>query len=62
MSTPQTDDAFDLSNPWYAQTTGVCALSNYTGWMDVFYCINPGYWAFLGLALALGFSVIGAAW
>jgi len=40
----------------------VCLDGNYTGWMDLFYCIEPHSWAFLGLAFSLGFSIIGASW
>ena len=39
-----------------------CNYGYYSGWMDIFYCINPNFWAFMGLALGLGFSIIGAAW
>ncbi len=31
-------------------------------WSDVFYGISPYTWANLGIAFALGFSIIGAAW
>lgn len=40
----------------------VCINETYTGWMDMFYCITPYSWCWLGLALALGLSIIGAAW
>ena len=33
-----------------------------TGWKDMFYCISPYSWAYMGIALALGMSIIGAAW
>ena len=33
-----------------------------TGWKDMFYCISPYSWAYMGVALALGLSIIGAAW
>ena len=62
MTTPQTDISYDFNNPWYAQTVGVCVLGNYAGWKDIFYCIHPGFWAFIGLTMALGLSVIGAGW
>ena len=39
---------------WGAQYDG--------GWYDILMNINPYLWAYLGLALSLGFSVIGAAW
>ena len=43
----------------YPQT---CYKGEYAGWMDVIYCLNPYIWAFVGLALALGLSIVGAAW
>jgi hypothetical protein len=42
--------------------TTVCAAGNYQGWKDMFYCISPYSWAYMGVALALGLSIIGAAW
>jgi F0F1-type ATP synthase membrane subunit c/vacuolar-type H+-ATPase subunit K len=38
------------------------AVPNYEGWKDVFYCMDPSSWAYMGVALALGLSIIGAAW
>jgi F0F1-type ATP synthase membrane subunit c/vacuolar-type H+-ATPase subunit K len=40
----------------------VCDTQLYTGWKDMFYCTNPASWAYMGVALALGLSIIGAAW
>ncbi len=34
----------------------------YTNWADVFYSISPYTWGYLGVAFALGLSIIGAAW
>ena len=34
----------------------------YTEWGQVFYNISPYSWAYVGIAIALGASVIGAAW
>ena len=31
-------------------------------WSDVFYSINPYTWANVGVAFALGLSILGAAW
>ena len=39
-----------------------CNFDYYQSWGDIFYCIDPNYWAFLGLAGALGLSIAGAAW
>lgn len=40
----------------------VCNTHDYAGWKDMFYCIDPMSWAYLGVALSLGLSIIGAAW
>ena len=34
----------------------------YTDWNDVLYDINPHAFAFVGAGLAIGLSVLGAAW
>merc|ERR1719267_42348 len=34
----------------------------YTSWNDVLYDINPFAFAFVGAGLAIGLSVLGAAW
>ena len=39
-----------------------CNFGFYRGWGDLFYCINPNFWAFLGLSIVLGASIAGAAW
>ena len=59
---PQTDIPFDFGNPFYNGTVGVCVNGTYQGWRDVVYCINPQWYAFIGLSMVLGISVIGAAW
>ena len=46
----------------YAYTVGVCNAGDYQGWMDIFYCIDPNFWAFMGLGITLGASIFGAAW
>ena len=40
----------------------VCISQAYTGWIDMFYCISPYSWSWFGLAMALGLSIVGAAW
>lgn len=31
-------------------------------WGEIFQCISPFYWAYCGVAFALGFSILGASW
>lgn len=31
-------------------------------WGQIFQCINPYFWSYLGVGIALGFSIIGAGW
>lgn len=31
-------------------------------WGEIFMCINPYFWAYCGVACALGFSLLGASW
>ena len=52
----------EFNKAFYAGTVGVCAAGTYTGWRDVFYCIDPNFWAYVGLSMVLGASIIGAAW
>ena len=39
-----------------------CTLGSYTGWKDVMYCVSPYSWGYMGIAIALSFSIVGAAW
>lgn len=32
------------------------------GWSAIFQCINPYFWSYIGVGIALGFSIIGAGW
>jgi len=31
-------------------------------WSEIFLCISPFFWAYCGVAIALGFSILGASW
>lgn len=37
-------------------------MSQYQDWGELFYNVSPYSWAYMGIAIALGTSVIGAAW
>ena len=41
--------------------TKVPLFSQYN-WLTIFYGINPYFWAYLGISLDLGLSILGAAW
>jgi len=41
---------------------GDISTVHYNGWKDMFYCIHPLSWAYMGVALSIGLSIIGAAW
>merc|ERR1719150_1413272 len=43
-------------------TAGTMGEIEYTYWSSIFSQIDPFAWAFLGVAMAMGISVIGAAW
>jgi F0F1-type ATP synthase membrane subunit c/vacuolar-type H+-ATPase subunit K len=45
-----------------AQVLDCLNTDTYSGWGDMFYCSSPSSWAYMGVALALGLSIIGAAW
>ena len=32
------------------------------GWKDMFYCLSPVSWAYVGVAISLTFSILGAGW
>ena len=32
------------------------------GWKDMFYCLSPVSWAYVGVAISLPFSILGAGW
>ena len=40
----------------------VCQTGNYNGWIDLLYCVEPITCVYIGIAMSLGFSIVGAAW
>ena len=53
------DEVTGIQDYWEPK---MCFTGNYSGWMDMFYCINPTAWLNIGIALAMGLSIFGAAW
>lgn len=43
-------------------TPSFCASYEYSGWRDLFYCVDPHSWAYMGITLSIGLSIVGAAW
>jgi hypothetical protein len=39
-----------------------CSVTEYTDWGHVISCISPYSWAYVGIGITLGASVVGAAW
>ena len=40
--------------------TFVCNTMLYRGWSDIFDCTDPNSWAYFGIAISLGISILGA--
>ena len=38
----------------------VCDNGKFTSWGQIFDCTDPNSWAYFGIALSLGFSILGA--
>jgi hypothetical protein len=48
--------------PTYNWAVEPCMSGQYTGWMDMFYCVDPSAWIWYGTALSLFLSILGASW
>merc|ERR1719174_1465389 len=48
-----------MASAQVAATTDTCFQ---TSWLCIFEAISPYQWSYMGIAFALGFSVLGAAW
>ena len=55
-------DGMTINECQYNYNMAHCNYGYYSGWQDIFYCINPSFWAFLGLGFVLAMSIAGAAW
>merc|ERR1719150_2950887 len=43
-------------------TAGTMGEIEYTYWSSIFSQIDPFAWAFVGIGLSIGLSIVGAAW
>jgi len=46
----------------FPQCNIVDTIPGHLSWGEIFQCINPYFWSYTGVGLALGFSIIGAGW
>lgn len=46
----------------FPMCNAIDAIPGSLSWSEIFQCINPYFWSYLGVGLALGFSIIGAGW
>ena len=57
---------FDDTNAIYntetltTYNTSFCYLGCFRGWSDVFECTDPNSWSSIGIAVGMGFSIIGS--
>jgi|TARA_B110001450_G_scaffold210418_1_gene201629 F0F1-type ATP synthase membrane subunit c/vacuolar-type H+-ATPase subunit K len=57
--TDPTNKVFDLETIT-AYKDSYCGLGCYRGWADVFECTDPNSWSSIGIAIGMGFSIIGS--
>jgi len=56
----------DETNPVFNTDTltaygeSYCGYGCYRGWADVFECTDPNSWSSIGIAIGMGFSIIGS--
>eukprot|EP00494_Astrolonche_serrata_P000799 UN00805 len=55
-------DSWDGNNYTYPDCSIVDTAPGTLKWKEIFYCIGPYFWSYMGIGMALGLSILGAAW